>query len=473
MSSDAPVIELHRVGKAYRQYRRPHQRLLQAMFGGRRSFYSEAVVLRDISFSVQGGETVGIVGRNGAGKSTLLQIIAGTLQPSTGTVRTRGRIAPLIELGSGFNPELTGRENVFFSGMLLGMTEAEVAAKYDDIAAFADIGRYLDQPVKIYSSGMYARLAFAVAIHVEPDILIVDEILSVGDAAFQRKSMRRFYDIRDKGCTILVVAHDEYLVRSICQKCLYLNQGRMVAFGPAAEVVTHYMSDLLPQETAEPVPEPAEVAPAAEPAEAQPVAPAEVVAAPAPNPAPVQPEAAVCRIKAVRLLDGSGQETEVVPHGSSITIEFDCLWHGEDIPPKVSFVFNLYSVTGTYVCGSTTLMDGLGPQAAERSATVRITFPDLKLLAGRYHWRVAVNDAEGLLVLAEAKQVCPFRVTDEYRSAGMVHLERHWAFDAKAGDRRPMVRTAAAGAAASSPAPGEHERTGQDGWRDREGVAAR
>ncbi|MFC7474682.1 ABC transporter ATP-binding protein [Dankookia sp. GCM10030260] len=415
MSSELPAIELQGVGKAYRQYRHPHQRLLQALLGGRRRFFSEAVVLRDVTFSARRGETVGIVGRNGAGKSTLLQLIAGTLQPSFGTVRTRGRIAPLIELGSGFNPELTGRENVFFNGMLLGMTEPEIAAKFDAIAGFADIGDYLEQPVKIYSSGMYARLAFAVAIHVEPDILIVDEILSVGDAAFQRKSMRRFYDIRDQGCTILMVAHDEYLVRSICQRCLYLSQGRMVAFGAAAEVVTLYMSDLLP-------PDPVEPAPAEDtPASAMP--PPVAV-----ETAPEAPTAATCRIESVGLLDDAGRTIEVVPHGSTITVEFRCRWHGEDIPPQVSFVFNLYSVTGTYVCGSTTLMDGLGAQAAGQTTLVRITFPDLQLLAGRYHWRVAVNDAEGLLVLAEAKAACPFRVTDEYRSAGVVHLERRWDF---------------------------------------------
>jgi ABC-type polysaccharide/polyol phosphate transport system ATPase subunit len=412
MSSDETVIDLRDVGKAYRQYRHPHQRLLQAFFGGRRSFFSESVVLRDVTFSARRGETVGIVGRNGAGKSTLLQIIAGTLQPSFGTVHTSGRIAPLIELGSGFNPELTGRENVFFNGMLLGMTEPEVAAKFDAIAAFADIGDYLDQPVKIYSSGMYARLAFAVAIHVEPDILIVDEILSVGDAAFQRKSMRRFYDIRDQGCTILMVAHDEYLVRSICQRCLYLSQGRMVAFGAAAEVVTLYMTDLLP-------PEPVEAPPPAAPAAPE---PPPVIAEPAPAPAP----AALCRIEAVRLLDAAGRGIEVVPHGSTVTVEFRVRWHGDDVPEQVSFVFNLHSVTGTYVCGSTTLMEGLGAQRAERETMVRVTFPDLKLLAGRYHWRVAVNDAAGLLVLAEAKATCPFRVTDDYRSAGVIHLERRW-----------------------------------------------
>jgi len=442
------VIDVRGAGKRYRIFEHPQDRLKQMLFRGRRNYFQEISVLSDVTFQVHRGETVGIVGRNGAGKSTLLQMITGTVQPSDGEVRTRGRIAPLIELGSGFNPELTGRENILFSGMVLGMTQAEVEAKFDQIAAFADIGPYIERPVKTYSSGMYARLAFAVAIHVNPDILIVDEILSVGDAAFQRKCMARFYDIRDSGCTILIVAHDEYLVRSICQKCLYLKQGRMVAYGESSEVVGLYMTDLVP---------PAELPFATVPpqtadlmaadgdgtgtdtpflAEAEDAAPSDVPESAEPFETPDAPlavrdggEGPAYRITDVHLLDAAGHPVEMVPYGSTVTLEFGFEALVAMLPTHISFVFNLHSVNGTYVCGSTTLMERMAAHPSSHRGRVRITFPDLKLLAGKYIWRVAINDGAGLLTLVEAKHVCPFGVTDDYYSAGTVHLDRAWHID--------------------------------------------
>jgi lipopolysaccharide transport system ATP-binding protein len=441
------VIDVRGVSKRYRIFERPQDRLKQMLFRGRRRYFQEASVLHDLTFQVHRGETVGIVGRNGAGKSTLLQMITGTIQPSDGEVLTRGRIAPLIELGSGFSPELTGRENIFFNGMVLGMTQAEVEAKFDQIAAFADIGPYIERPVKTYSSGMYARLAFAVAIHVDPDILIVDEILSVGDAAFQRKCMARFYDIRDSGCTILIVAHDEYLVRSICQKCLYLKQGRMVAYGGASEVVGLYMSDLVPpaELTSTPAPHSQVPEPAAADSHAAIVSPAGAAKSANVSEAPPtireKNEGPVYRITDVHLLGTDGHPMEVVPHDSTVTLEFGFEALATTLPPHISFVFNLHSVNGTYVCGSTTLMERMAAHPSSRRGRVRINFPNLKLLAGKYIWRVAINDGAGLLVLAEAKHACPFRVTDDYRSAGTVHLDRSWQIDLDAPADRAGINS--------------------------------
>ncbi len=403
MSSETnrPVIEAEGIGKSYRLYDRPHERLLQMLRPGRR-YGTELTVLRDVSFEVDRGETVGIVGRNGAGKSTLLRILAGVLTPSTGRVAVRGRIAPLIELGSGFNPELTGRENVIFNGMLLGMAEREVLAKFDRIAAFADIGDWLDRPVKTYSSGMFARLAFSVAIHVDPDVLIVDEILSVGDAAFQRKCIRRFHEVREAGCTILLVAHDDYMVRALCRRALYLREGRMVAFGAPEEVVGRYVHDTMP-------------------------APPQAAAPAAPAPA-FDAKADAIRLHGFALLDEAGRRVEVAQHGATLRLRFDFeVLRPEEMPDEVSFVFNLYTTDGTYVCGATTLMDRLPPHPTAPAGRVEVTFPALPLLTGAYHWRVAVNDGQGLMSLKEVKGVCPFRVEEaEYRSAGLVHLERRW-----------------------------------------------
>jgi lipopolysaccharide transport system ATP-binding protein len=193
------LISARSVGKSYHIYVKPQDRLKQALWRGRRQYYREFWALRDVSFDVHRGEAVGIIGRNGCGKSTLLQIIAGTLTPTEGEVRVSGRVAALLELGSGFNPDFTGRENVYMNGAILGVSRSEMEKRFDDIAAFADIGEFLDQPVKTYSSGMFARLAFGVAINVDPDILIVDEILAVGDAIFQAKCFRRIDRLRQQG----------------------------------------------------------------------------------------------------------------------------------------------------------------------------------------------------------------------------------------------------------------------------------
>ncbi|WP_232502200.1 ABC transporter ATP-binding protein [Azoarcus olearius] len=205
-----------------------------------RNYYDEFWALRDISFEVGRGESIGILGRNGSGKSTLLQIITGTLAPTTGSVVTRGRIAALLELGSGFNPDFSGRENVYLNGALLGLSREEIDARFDAIAAFADIGEHLDQPVKTYSSGMLVRLAFAVQVQVSPDILIVDEALAVGDALFQKRCFQRIEKLVSDGTSLLFVSHDQESIRTLTNRCLLLNHGRGVAWGNSSSVVLEY-----------------------------------------------------------------------------------------------------------------------------------------------------------------------------------------------------------------------------------------
>ncbi|MFQ5356490.1 MAG: ABC transporter ATP-binding protein, partial [Mariprofundaceae bacterium] len=198
MSSDL-AIHVNGLSKSYRIYDRPHDRLKQTIWRGKKQFFHEFSALQNVSFDVKKGETLGIIGRNGSGKSTLLQMICGTLSPSAGDVEIHGRVSALLELGAGFNPEFTGRENIYMNASILGLTKDEVDSKYAEIIDFADIGQFVDQPVKTYSSGMYVRLAFAVAVSVEPDILIVDEALSVGDEAFQRKCFSRIQSIQENG----------------------------------------------------------------------------------------------------------------------------------------------------------------------------------------------------------------------------------------------------------------------------------
>jgi ABC-type polysaccharide/polyol phosphate transport system ATPase subunit len=236
------AIQVGGVGKMYRIYDRPQDRLKQMLWRGRRQYGREFWALRDISFEVRRGETVGIIGRNGSGKSTLLQIIAGTLAPSEGEVRVSGRVAALLELGSGFNPEFTGRENVFLNGSILGIGRAEMEQRFDEIAAFADIGEFIEQPVKLYSSGMFVRLAFAVQACLEPDVLIVDEALAVGDVFFTQKCFRRMAELIDRGTAVVLVTHDVATVSQFCQQVMVLNQGHDLFYGNPVTAIRKYLA---------------------------------------------------------------------------------------------------------------------------------------------------------------------------------------------------------------------------------------
>lgn len=242
------AISIRNVSKMYPLYSQPSDRLKQSLWyalpsflrGKPRQFYREFWALRDISFEVKKGETVGIIGRNGSGKSTLLQIIAGTLSPTVGEVQVNGRVAALLELGSGFNPEFTGRENVYLNGSILGLTQTEIDNIFDKILAFADIGQFIDQPVKHYSSGMFVRLAFAVQAFVPKEIFIIDEALAVGDEAFQRKCMATLERYRDNGGTVLLVSHNTQMIVRQCQRCIFLAQGELQVEGDSKPVTDLY-----------------------------------------------------------------------------------------------------------------------------------------------------------------------------------------------------------------------------------------
>lgn len=258
MSFEEYAIRVDGLGKRYEIYATPRDRLKQLIIPPlqRRAGFKETAycrefwALQDISFEVRKGEAFGIVGRNGSGKSTLLQLITGTLSPTVGTVETRGRVAALLELGSGFNPEFTGRDNVYLNAMLLGMKREEVDERFDRIAAFADIGAHLDQPVKTYSSGMLVRLAFAVQVQIDPDILIIDEALAVGDALFQKRCFGRIEKLLSDGVTLLFVSHDQESVRTLTHRAILLKGGRAVTCGPSSQVLLAYRKLLHDEESA-------------------------------------------------------------------------------------------------------------------------------------------------------------------------------------------------------------------------------
>ena len=253
------AISVQNLSKCYQIYDNPRDRLKQFVlprlnrFAGnqQKQFFREFWALKDVSFEIKKGETVGIIGRNGSGKSTLLQLICGTLNPTTGSVQTNGRIAALLELGSGFNPEFTGRENVYMNAAILGLNQQEIDMRFDNIAAFADIGSFIEQPVKTYSSGMYLRLAFAVNIISEPEIMIVDEALAVGDMNFQAKCMTALTRIQNRGATVLFVSHDISALKGLCSRGVYLDNGAVQKIGHAGEVAELYVRRMREEANAE------------------------------------------------------------------------------------------------------------------------------------------------------------------------------------------------------------------------------
>lgn len=243
MRSDV-AISVKNLTKTYRIFGHPGDRIKQALTFGQKKFHKEFTALKDVSFEIKKGETVGIIGRNGSGKSTLLQLICGILKPTSGSVEVNGRISALLELGAGFNPEFTGRENVYFQGAVTGISREVMAHRFDEIAAFADIGEFIDQPVRTYSSGMYVRLAFAVAAHVDAELLVIDEALSVGDAFFVQKCMRYIHSFIRNGGTILFVSHDIAAVAQLCQTVYWLADGEIKRQGDPKTVIEGYIESL-------------------------------------------------------------------------------------------------------------------------------------------------------------------------------------------------------------------------------------
>ncbi len=240
MPSDDVAISVRNLTKTYRLFGHPGDRVKQFFSLGLKRYHRDFTALEDVSFDIKQGETVGIIGRNGSGKSTLLQLICGILKPTSGSVCVRGRVSALLELGAGFNPDFTGRENAYFQGAIMGLDAAEMDGRFQAIASFADIGDFIDQPVRTYSSGMFLRLAFAVASHVSPDVLVVDEAMAVGDAAFQQRCFDRIRNMQSHGMTMIVVSHNPYQIEQLCDRAAVLNRGRLAPLQPAKDALSLY-----------------------------------------------------------------------------------------------------------------------------------------------------------------------------------------------------------------------------------------
>jgi lipopolysaccharide transport system ATP-binding protein len=403
MSSDAhignePAILVEGVAKCYQIYARPQDRLRQAVLPrlrrhlgfAPRQYFSEFWALRDVGFRIERGETVAIIGKNGSGKSTLLQVICGTLTPTAGDVRVHGRIAALLELGSGFNPEFTGRENVYLNGSVLGLTRAQVDARFEAITAFADIGEFIDQPVKTYSSGMYVRLAFAVIANVDADVLVVDEALAVGDVFFAQKCMRFLRRFQEGGGTLVFVSHSSAAVVNLCRRAIWLEKGRVVMDGPAKDVSEAYHAKSYGMDVA--------ARAADDDAGHEDVAVEEVTDASSMKVFRFNPGAAAfgdgrARVTSVALLAADGRRLARVEGGEQVRLRVEAVAAADLASPVVGFF--LKDHLGQHLFGTNTYLSGRGPRppaTAGQSLRAEFAFRMPWLPVGRYSFDVALAD---------------------------------------------------------------------------------
>lgn len=400
------AIRAHGLGKSFAMYERPLDRLLQLLRLPLRPPARQFHALRDVDFTVERGEVIGIVGRNGAGKSTLLQLICGTLQPTHGNIAVRGRIAALLELGAGFNPDFTGRENVYLNGTILGLSSGEIEARLDGIIAFADIGEFIDQPVKTYSSGMFVRLAFAVAVSVDPQILVIDEALSVGDGAFARKSFDRIMQLKDAGKTILFCSHSMYQVEALCSRALWIEKGQLRAIGQAADVVREYSAFL--DSRANPPGERGMGLP---------------VVADGADGLGSKP-----RLESVRLLI-NGNESEGLRAVSRVDeLCFEIAFAGGASMPPPSVALCIRDSDGRLISSVGTVNDALvlGRDEASGRGKLSLSFPAIPLLHGDYTVDVYLLCDRALLEFDHVFDVCRFQVCQEDLLQGLVALPHHW-----------------------------------------------
>lgn len=397
-----PAIEVVGLSKRYELFERPSDRLLHLLFGSRGTKVRDFWALKDIHFEVRRGEVLGLVGRNGAGKSTLLQMVCGTLNPTEGQLTVNGRVAALLELGAGFNPEFTGLENVYLNGTLLGLSRRQIDERLDDILGFADIGDFVRQPVKTYSSGMFVRLAFAVATSVSPDILVIDEAMSVGDGAFARKSFDRVMGLRDAGTTILFCSHAMYHVHALCERAIWLEAGRIRMMDKATRVIAAYEASFG--------------------AEVSKQASFSLSQVPAPK-----GSAAIRSIHA--RIDGleAPEGQPLLARSGQSDLEIEVHFASDTSLPVPSVAVGIEHASGTVVASAISVNDGISlTQDKHGHGRVILQFPELSLLKGDYSISVLLGCERGLHPYEVAERIIRLRVEQAGVEQGLVKLPRRW-----------------------------------------------
>ena len=396
----APAVVVDGVSKRYRLYHERNQSLKASLMRRRRVDFEEFWALRDVSLEVEQGTSYGLIGENGSGKSTLLKCMARILRPDTGTITVAGKVSALLELGAGFHQELSGRENVYLNGSILGLSRKELDRKFDEIVGFAGLERFIDTPVKNYSSGMYVRLGFSVAINVDPDVLLVDEVLAVGDEQFQRRCSEKFADLRAEGKTIVLVSHALDSVRNVCDEVAWLDHGQVKEIGNAGNVVDRYIGDVntdrdAPGDTDE-----------------------------------ARWGSGEARITQVELLDGRGVASRRAVTGSPATIRVH--YDATEPIPRPVFGVAVYSIDGVHVTGPNTRDAGCVPEKIAGLGHVDLVVDRLLLLPGTYEITAALYDYSCLHAFDHRHRAFRFDVEpgDPHESHGVVSLGGRWRIEA-------------------------------------------
>ncbi|MGC6768404.1 ABC transporter ATP-binding protein [Enterococcus sp. LJL51] len=393
------AIQIDNLTKTYNMYGKPSDRFKEALDPRRRSYHDVFYALKDVNVHVKKGEMIGFVGENGSGKSTMLKIITGVLTPTSGTLEIDGKISALLELGSGFNPEYSGYDNIYLNGMVLGFSREEISEMEQDIINFADIGDHLYQPVKTYSSGMFVRLAFAVAINVNPDILIVDEALAVGDLEFQLKCMDKFTEIKNSGKTILFVSHDINSVRRFCDRVYWLKNGEVVEEGDTMEVTSNY-ENFLKKKSIKTI-------------EAEKVMKNEETV----------PD--IVEVTSAELLDGTLQPVDIVQQDEKVVVKINYTVKNADIRKPVCGVA-IRTVDNHYVCGLNTLLDKIEIPWEPGENVFYIEYNKMSLLTGEYYFDIAFFEEHATVPLEYKTKYLKMFISGQYTGEGIVILDHEW-----------------------------------------------
>lgn len=398
-------IEAKGLTKMYKLYNNPKDRFKETFSLTKKKYYREFYALNDINFKISKGETVGIVGRNGSGKSTLLKILTGVLNPSAGELSVHGKISALLELGAGFNMEFTGIENIYLNGTIMNIPKSEMEKRIDDIISFADIGDHIYQPVKTYSSGMFVRLAFAVAINVDPDILIVDEALAVGDTRFQLKCMDKFVEFMEQGKTVLFVSHDINSIKRFCKRTLWINNGRLIMDGDTDEVTDNYL-DFLKSEL-----------PIEEYFEQKNHPKTEEIA--------TEEVSEIAEFRGISILDQNGNEVKNIVHGENVTIRIQYEVKDEQVNEPV-IGLAIRTIDNKYICGLNTLLDDVKVPWKKGINQINLTYDCFNLVGGNYYFDVAIFDKTATVPIDYRAKIKTFFVKMGYIAEGVVVLNHHW-----------------------------------------------
>lgn len=401
MSSDSIAIAAHQLSKTYRVFDRPLDRLKHSFYRGKRQYGREFHALTEVSFSLPQGQVMGLMGNNGAGKSTLLQLVCQTLKPTSGQLQVRGRVAALLELGAGFNPEFSGRENIYLNAAVLGLTREEIANRYEGIVEFSGVRDFIEQPVKTYSSGMYVRLAFSIATSVDPDILIIDEALSVGDGSFARKSFDRIMELKSRGATILFCSHSMYQIEAICDQAMWLERGRMVMHGTPQEVTRAYSATTAP-----------------------PLVTVGALAVEEKFGVPPSGQARLVNLKA--FADGiQGKELRLKAGVSELLVstqfEFDPQL------PLPTIAFGIETMTGVPVTSGGTAWDGVKPRLlSPGKGDVTLRFDRFSLMRGRYRLTIFLGCENTLHLYDKALYFAELEVVHDGVEQGVCFIPHTW-----------------------------------------------